>query len=181
MSNAKEFYIKESEKQIRQFMSKSNPMIAKRLRVLLMFKQHGTAISKRVGADLTGFNQNSVQAWRTMYIQGGIEALMCHQKTGFKSSVINKLQEQELGRHLHKADNGMVGFVELLHWFNERFNTQVNYKTFHGFVVRKFQAKIKTARKSHVNKDALAVRAFKKTSHKPAGKLSGKSNPAIKK
>jgi len=40
----------------------------------------------------------------------------------------------------------------------------VNYKTFHGFVVRKFDAKIKIARKVHAKKDPEAVDAFKKTS-----------------
>ena len=57
-----------------------------------------------------------------------------------------------------------MGFVELQTWFNETFQTEINYKTFHGFVVRKFDAKIKTARKSHINKDSEAVEDLKKTS-----------------
>ena len=68
-----------------------------------------------------------------------------------------------LKEQLHKPDNGMVGFTELLAWFNSRCGTDINYKTFHGFVVRKFKAKIKVARKSHLKKDEEAVFAFKKT------------------
>ena len=64
---------------------------------------------------------------------------------------------------MYKPDNGFVGFIELLSWFNEKFKTDVNYKTFHGFVVRKFKAKIKTARKVHVNKEPQKADDLKKT------------------
>jgi hypothetical protein len=65
---------------------------------------------------------------------------------------------------MHKVDNGFVGFVEFLDCFNVTFSNDVNYKTFHGFVVRKFGAKIKTARKVHVKNDKEAIGNFKKNS-----------------
>lgn len=74
----------------------------------------------------------------------------------------------------------MVGFTELLAWFNNRFATDINYKTFHGFVVRKYNAKLKTARKSHLNKDANKVEAFKKTSRKSVNKSSLKKKSNLK-
>ena len=89
---------------------------------------------------------------------------MSHRKTGYKTSVITAEQQEAIKEQMHKPDNGFVGFIELLTWFNEKFNTDVNYQTFHGFVVRKFDAKIKTARKLHVKKDPEAVEAFRKTS-----------------
>ena len=75
----------------------------------------------------------------------------------------------------------MVGFIELLDWFNKTFKTDINYKTFHGFVVRKFDAKIKVARKSHIKKDVQAVEAFKKTLSKSARKSSLKKGKSSKK
>jgi hypothetical protein len=53
-----------------------------------------------------------------------------------------------LHEQLHNPENGFVGFVELLDWFNKEFKTDINYKTFYGFVVRKFKAKIKVAPKN---------------------------------
>ena len=171
MSSAKVFVIKESEKQIRSLMKGSIPLIAKRLHALLVFKRNeSSGISKRDVADEVGVNHNSIQSWRSLYIHGGIRALASHNKAGFKPSIITSQQEKVLKEQLHKPDNGMVGFVELLAWFNKRFDTHVNYKTFHGFVVRKYQAKLKTARKSHVKKDANKVAAFKKTSRKSVSK-----------
>jgi transposase len=182
MSSPKTFKIKESESEIKRLMKNSRPMIAKRLQALLVFKRsEDVGISKRLVSDEIGVNHNSVQAWRSLYIKGGIKMLMSHSNIGYKPSKINEEQEEALKKQLENPHNGMVGFIELLDWFNETFQTSINYKTFHGFVVRKFSAKIKVARKSHIKKDEQAVEAFKKTSNKSVKKLSPKKGRLSKK
>ncbi len=182
MSAPKIFTIKETESEIKKLIKRSKPMISRRLQVLLAFKHNeSTGISKRLVSQQIGVNQNSVQTWRRLYIEGGITLLMSHAKTGYKPSIINYNQEQALKEQLENPYNGIVGFIELLDWFNKTFETSINYKTFHGFVVRKFNAKIKVARKSHVKKDKLAVEAFKKTSNKSVKKLSPKKEKISKK
>lgn len=182
MASPKIFKIKESESDLKKLIKSCNPMIAKRLQALLIFKRHEEdGISKRLVSDQVGVNHNSIQTWRSAYIKGGIELLMSHSNIGYKPPRITKNQEHALSKQLNNPLNGMVGFVELLDWFNTTFKTEINYKTFHGFVVRKFKAKIKVARKSHVKKDDEAVEAFKKTSVKSAKKLSSKRARGIKK
>ena len=180
MSSPTTFIIKESISEIKRRMKSSSAMIGKRLHALLVFKQHEqTGISKRLVAEAIGVNHNSVQTWRTTYIEGGIEALMTHANIGYKPSKISKEQEKALKMKLSDESNGIVGFNELLDWFDKKFKTEINYKTFHGFVVRKFKAKIKVARKSHAKKDPAAIEAFKKTSGKSAKKSSHKITAAI--
>ena len=176
------FKIKESESEIKKLI-KSNPkMISKRLQALLIFKRYESqGVSKRLVADEIGVNHNSVQTWRSLYIDGGIKLLAAHSNIGYKPSKINKAQEQALKVQLDNPLNGMVGFIELLDWFNKKFGTSLNYKTFHGFVVRKFKAKIKVARKSHINKDNQAVEDLKKTSIISAKVLSPKKAKVSKK
>lgn len=182
MSAPKTFTIKESESELKKLMKNSHPMISKRLHALLVFKRNEEiGISKRVVADEIGVNHNSVQAWRTLYIEGGIKLLISHSNIGYKPSKINNEQEQVLAKQLNNPHNGIVGFIELLDWFNETFQTSINYKTFHGFVVRKFNAKIKVARKTHIKKDMQAVEAFKKTSKTFAKKSSSKKLKTLKK
>ena len=182
MASAKTFIIKETEMELKRLMKTSQPMISKRLHAMLVFKRNESfGIAKRVVAEEIGVNHNSVQTWRSLYISGGIKMLMSHSKIGYKPSIINKEQELALKKKLNDQHNRMVGFVELLDWFNKTFNTEINYKTFHGFVVRKFDAKIKVARKSHVKKDVQAADAFKKTLNKSAGKSSQKKRKASKK
>jgi transposase len=171
MSSPTTFRIKESESDIKKLIKTSNAMIGKRLHALLVFKRNeSVGISKRQLADEVGVNHNSIQTWRASYMEGGIKALMTHANRGYKPSQINKQQEKALKMKLSDESNGIVGFNELLDWFDKKFKTEINYKTFHGFVVRKFKAKIKVARKSHVKKDPEAIEAFKKTSGKHAKK-----------
>lgn len=181
MASPKSFTIKESESEIKRLMKSSPAMIAKRLQALLVFKRNQSrGVSKRLVADAIGVNHNSVQTWRRLYIEGGIELLMSHFNVGYKPSQINEEQEQAIKKQLNDPNNGVVGFIELLEWFNKTFQRDINYKTFHGFVVRKFNAKIKVARKTHIKKDVKAVDAFKKTSNKFVKKSSLKKGKGSK-
>jgi transposase len=181
MASPKTFIITETLAEIKTFIKKSQPFIAKRLQALLLFKKHEhTGVSKRVVAASLGVDHNSIQTWRSLYIEGGIEKLMEHSKKGNRKSVITPAQNQTLKAVLHNPKNGIVGYVELLDWFNTEHKTDINYKTFHGYVVRKFQSKIKVARKSHDKKDPEAVEAFKKTLVANAEKLQRKKPKATK-
>ncbi len=113
---------------------------------------------------MIGVNHNSVQAWRKSYIDGGIEALVSHFKKCNIIPLITEKQELIIEEVLNNPKNGFVGFKEFLDWFNESQNTNIKYKTFYAFLVRKFNAKVKVARKSHIKKDLQAVEDFKKTS-----------------
>lgn len=177
MSSPKIFTIKESLSELRKIQKRSNPMVAKRVYALLIFKQNElTGISKREVAQTIGVNHNSIQTWRNLYINGGLELLTKHSKTGYKPSIITLEQEQALKEQMYNPENGFVGFVELLAWFDEKFGKQTNYNTFKGYVARKFKAKIKTARKVHVKKDQEKVEIFKKTSVKNV-KISSTKKP----
>lgn len=165
MAAPKSFIVKESVSELKELEREVHPLIGKRIQALIVFKKNEqNGISKREVAQLIGVNHNSIQTWRTSYIKGGIELLMSHSKKSNAKSVFTEQQVGVLKAKLDDPKNGLVGFKELLNWFNENQNTSINYKTFHGFIVRKFNAKVKTARKSHVNKDQKAVDSFKKTS-----------------
>lgn len=163
MSYSKIFPIKESVADIKKLQRKSTAIISKRLNALLVFKRYeATGISKLMASKETGINPNSIQTWRSLYIKGGIEALMKHNNKGYKPSIINTEQEAELKKILHNPENGFVGYIELQEWFNETYKVEIEYNTFRNFIVRKFKSKIKVARKYHAKKDQVAVDTFKK-------------------
>lgn len=132
---------------------------------MIIFKQHEvqgisiTDVARRIGAD-----NSSVKRWRKTYLTIGIAPLLVHKKVGNRPSSIKPEQEMELRKKLNDPVNGIRGFTELTAWFNERFDADIKYKTLNGYVKRKYGALCKTARKSHVRKDADALEAFKKTS-----------------
>jgi hypothetical protein len=76
MAAPKTFPIKETESALKKLMKSSNPMIAKRIHSLLIFKRHEhSGVSKRIVADQIGVNHNSVQTWRSLYIEGALNYL----------------------------------------------------------------------------------------------------------
>lgn len=165
------FTIKESAQEIKKLIKSYNPFIAQRLKVLLECKKHEQiGISKRDLSKNTGYNHNSVQKWRKMYIDGGIEALLSHNKIGFKPSSFTEPEYELLKEMLHNTENGLIGYKELQNWIELKMDKTIKYKTLYSFVRLHFGTKIKVARKSHVKKDAEAVEAFKKTSVKSAKK-----------
>lgn len=171
MSHPKITVIKESETQIKQLLKTVIPFIGQRLRVLLILKQHeSTGISKRETARLAGVCADSVQKWRKIYTQEGIDGLLKHNKTGFKPSVFSAEEHTRLEGKLNDPNNGLQGYVELKRWIGKEFGKEVLYRTVVNYCVAHFHSSVKVARKSHIKKDAQKVDSFKKTSDKPAKK-----------
>jgi transposase len=165
MPGLKRMIVKETEKEIKKLLKESIPFIGQRLRVLLIFKQNEEiGISKRDVAKLVGVDPNSVQRWRTLYINTGIEGLMQHQKTGFKPSVFDATDHQKLETKLNNPQNGLQGYVELKDWIEKETGKIFNYNTLLYYCIRNFKSSVKVARKSHNKKDQNEVDAFKKTS-----------------
>ncbi|NJM80895.1 MAG: helix-turn-helix domain-containing protein [Flavobacterium sp.] len=99
MPSVKKIIIKETEKEIRKLLKVkvSNSFIGQRLRVLLILIQNEEiGISKEELAKLVGLDPNSIQNWRKLYSNTGIEGLMKHKKTAFKPSVFNAIEHQKL-------------------------------------------------------------------------------------
>ena len=133
--------------------------------MLIECKKHELeGLSKRMLAEAISVDPNSIQSWRTMYIKGGITALLSHNKAGFKPSVFTQEDHHAIKGKLHDADNPVIGFVELQRWIKENLGKEILYITVVNYTKRHFHAKVKVARKSHINKDEKAVETFKKTS-----------------
>lgn len=171
MSSPKQVKVKETIAELKKLQKASIPMIAARIRVIIEFKKNeDSGISKRAVAEAVGVNHNSVQTWRTMYEQGGIKAILKHERKEGRPSVITTKEHKLIEEKLHDPKNGLRGYVELLTWAEEEFKKTIKYNTLLKYATRHFGTKVKVARKSHEKKDEEAVRTFKKTSVKPAGK-----------
>ncbi len=165
MSAPKQMKIAESISALKKLQKDSISMIATRIRVIIEFKKNEAAgISKRAVAEAVGVNHNSVQTWRTLYEQGGIEAILKHGRKDGRPSNITTEEHKLIEQKLHDPKNGLRGYVELLTWVETEFKKTIKYNTLLKYATRHFGSKIKVARKSHVKKDNEAVGAFKKTS-----------------
>lgn len=163
MARPKILAIKETEKEIKNIRKKSIPFIGQRLTVLLILKQNEkTGISKREVAKLAGVDPNSVQKWRALYLNSGIEGLITHKKTGFKPSVFSVLEHNMLETKLNDHQNGLQGYVELKDWIEKESGKVFNYNTLLYYCIRNFKSSVKVSPKSHVKKDEAQGDSFKK-------------------
>jgi transposase len=162
--------VKESIKELRSLQRKHGELIGKRMQMLIEIKRHENegGLFKRALSDITGINHNSIVKWRNAYLKGGIAELLTHGRKGFKKSIFSEAEHHAIKQKLSEPTNGIVGFKELQQWVEDELNKPVKYIILLKYVQRKFGAKVKTARKSHIKKDKEAVEAFKKTSVKSA-------------
>ncbi len=172
MSHPLSITIKEGVSELRKIQRNQGELIGKRIQVLIEIKKREKeGVSKRALSDITGVNHNSIVKWRKMYLQGGIDALLKHGRTGgFKPSVVTALEHEKLRVLLHDSKNGIRGYKELLNWVSTELGKEMKYTTLVEYTKRHFETKIKVARKSHVKKDDEAVDTFKKTSVKKSKK-----------
>lgn len=173
MAAPKIITVKETLKELTALLKKASPLIAPRIKTIIEIKKaKESGISRRALASIIGVDPNSIQTWRTSYINGGINAIITHNKKGFKSSVFTTQEHDAIEKKLKDPKNGLRGYVELLDWVEKEFDKQIKYNTLLKYSIKNFGSKVKVARKSHVNKDEEAVSTFKKTSVKSVKKPS---------
>lgn len=171
MSKATIIHIKESSKELKQLQKNQPLTIIKRLNMLLELKKNGiNGLSKRQLAKLIGVDPNSIQKWRTIYVNAGIKGIISHGRIGFKPSLITKEEHKKIEHKLNQPKNALRGYKELMQWIKDEFGKEIKYTTVVEYSKRHFGSKIKVARKSHLLKDELALTAFKKTSVKSSKK-----------
>lgn len=171
MALPKYIKVKETMVELKALLKKASPLIAPRIRTLIEIKKNeSTGISKIALSSLIGVDPNSVQTWRTLYLNKGLAGLLSHKKTGFRPSVFTKEEHASIEKKLKDPKNGLRGYVELLDWIENEFKKQIKYNTLLKYSIKNFGSKVKVARKSHIKKDQEAVSTFKKTSAKSVKK-----------
>lgn len=163
MALPKQVTVKESIKRLKQLQKNSKPLFIPRLRMLQVIKESDISLSKQVLANLVGVNHNSIQKWRSMYIEGGLEGLLAHKTTASAPSMFTKAEREKIYNKLSDPKGGIRGYKELLVWVEQELGKTVKYNSLMVFCRNQFGTKIKVARKSHVKKDDKAVETFKKT------------------
>ncbi len=163
MARAKNILVKQSSKELKQLLKEQRkPSMRHRILMLHQIKQSDVALSKNELADLVGVNPNSIQKWRKLYEAKGIEGLLEQNRGGKRREVITPVAHVAIEKRLKNPSDAFVSFEELRRWVDEHFIPGIKYVTLNAYVKKHFGAKLKVARKSHVQKDLKAVDAFKK-------------------
>lgn len=166
MAYPKKIIVKENLNDLQKLYKKSATLVQPRIKMLIeLVKHQESRISKRDLAKTVGVNHNSIQTWRTMYLNGGLELLCRNNMKGYKPTILNQQEHKKIEEKLSDPENGLQGYKELLSWVEDQLNIKMKYSTLYSYCRSKFGTKIKVARKSHVQKDNKKVELFKKTLH----------------
>jgi transposase len=163
MAKAKDIHVKENTHELKQLLKEqSKQTMRNRIIMLQQIKRSTKLLSKNELADLVGVNHNSIQKWRRLYETKGIKGLLQQTRGGKRWQVITPLAHTAIEKRLKNPLDAFVSFEELRRWVDEHYIPGIKYVTLNAYVKKNFGAKLKVARKSHVQKDLTAVEAFKK-------------------
>jgi transposase len=129
--------------------------------MLIVLKQKG-ALSKDVLAVMVGASDRSIQTWRTNYVTGGVDQMLQDSRGGKKASKITGAVHQQLSKRLTNSRQGFRSFIEIQQWLLNEFSIDMKYHAVNKYVKRKFGARLKVSRKSHVLKSPADEAVFKK-------------------
>ena len=154
------FPIKENLTELRK-LQKQLPRKYKAIQMLIVVKQKG-ALSKDALAAMVGASDRSIQTWRSNYITGGMAQMLVDNRGGKKPGKITAAVHQQLSKRLHNPQQGFRSFIEIQQWLLNEFSIAMEYHAVNKYVKRKFGARLKVSRKSHVLKSPADEAVFKK-------------------
>ena len=154
------FPIKENLTELRK-LQKQFPRKYKAIQMLIVVKQKG-ALSKDALAVMVGASDRSIQTWRSNYITGGMAQMLVDNRGGKKPGKITAAVHQQLSKRLHNPQQGFRSFIEIRQWLLNEFSIAMEYHAVNKYVKRKFGARLKVSRKSHVQKSPADEAVFKK-------------------
>ena len=164
MAKTKEIIVKETLKEL-QILKRSQPHhLQSRIQMLIAMKRSKVPYTKDGLAQAMGISGQTAHTWRTNYLKKGIEGLLKFDRTHGKPSLVNEKAHKAIEQKLTDPKAGMTSYTELQQWVSDQYLPDIKYTTLNEYVKRKFGAKLKVARKSHINKDEAAIELFKKTS-----------------
>jgi transposase len=161
MPSVKRIEVKESLAELKRVYKTVATHLRPRVQMLILSVQKDLH-SKYALATALGVDPNSIHNWKTAYQQGGLPALVVEKRGGRRPSLIDERTALAIAQKLSDPYEAPRSFPELQQWVDEHYLPGINYHTLRKHVKRKYGAKIKVVRKSHVQKDEAEVAAFKK-------------------
>jgi transposase len=153
--------VQESITELKQLHRSVAAHLKPRIQLLLQIKT-GKAYSKQQLADVLGIGVASAQNWKKRYEKGGIEELLMFNRGGYKPAAVSDKAHKKLSERLHNPRTGFKSFLEIQQWLEAEFDIVMNYHAVNKYVKRKFGARLKVGRKSHVHKSPADEAVFKK-------------------
>jgi transposase len=121
-----------------------------RLHALFLFAS-GQATTRQEVAELLGVHRQTIGRWMSVYAEGGLSALLDIYVPKGKSPTLPADVLAALERQLQRPE-GFASYEAMRTWLVETHQIVIKAKTLQKFVRRRFGARPKVARPSHIKK-----------------------------
>lgn len=163
MGKASNITVKENIEELEKWLKKTKySKFENRVKVLLYLKKEEFS-SQQAIANHIGIDISTVQRWLRKYRVSGIKELCKLETRNKPSKFITPEILNWLNSILTDSSAPAKGYKHLQVMIAEKFDIEIKYQTLYYYVRKYFKTKLKTPRKSHINKDEQAVNAFLKT------------------
>lgn len=161
MARKAEIEITESVGELKKLLSKqSNIKSRQRINALIETKKQ-TSRSRLELAQYLGIGKRTLEKWLSIYKHEGLAGIVKVKPRRKGSRIITEEIHQALERKLQSKDDAFLGYWDAHQWVQEEYGIQISYYWLRRYLISRFGTKVKSTRKSHINKDGQAVALFK--------------------
>ena len=163
MGRAIQIEIKESFKELTALQKQqSKAQYIKRVFWLKKLKEQHFRTREEL-SDYIGISRKTQERWIKKYVVGGISGLLSDAPKNIKSRIITQAIHEGLSKRVHDSKNPFLGYWDAQQWVKEEFGVSVKYHLLRYYLIRHFNTKLKSPRKSHCKKDEQEVADFLKS------------------
>ena len=155
--------VSESISELKKIQSKQLSFKAeKRIKCLILLKLNKFKNQQEI-ADYLEVDRRTVVNWISFYKNGGIEGILLKTTRDKPSKLITSEIHEGLEKKVKDAENPLLGYKDALRWVRENYTIDIQYHWLRKYMIQHFKTKLKSPRKSHLNKDEGQVETFLKT------------------
>ncbi len=163
MGRTVSFEVKESILELKK-LQKQQPNLKSERRITCLVLVKSKKFSKQeLIADYLGVGRQCVVDWLSLYRKFGIEGILLSPTRKKPSLIITPEIHKGLSIKVKDARNPLLGYRDAQQWVEENFSVKVTYHLLRKYMIKNFNTKLKSPRKSHIKKDEHAVANFLKT------------------
>lgn len=145
------------------YRKEKNHRIRARIKCLILILDKKFASQQQLAQHL-GVDYATVKRWLKQYREEGLKSLIVLNSGGKRTGVITEEIHKSLEKKVNDSNEPFLGYWEAVLWIKKEHSLDVKYNTLRTYMIRHFQTKLKSPRKSHYKKDEQAIEAFLKTS-----------------
>ncbi len=163
MPKQAEIKIKEELEYLKRLRKKeNNHRLKTRIQSLILTKEK--KFKRRIDlANHLGVGIASLDRWTRVYKEAGLNAMLTISNGGARRNCVPQEVHEGLAQKVYDSNNPLLGYWDAVDWVREKYGLNIKYNTLRTYLIRHFNTKLKTPRKSHYKKDEQAIEAFKKT------------------